>query len=270
MEENVPAVSRLAVRLPPFWPNNPALWFAQVEASFLCAGVTADTTKFALVVSQLDHRFAAEVQDIITAPPETDSYGRLKAELIRRVSASQEERVRQVLTQEDIGDKKPSQYLRHLRSKVDACTVPDTLLRTLWSSRLPAQIKAIVASQTDTSLDAVADLADRIQDAIEPSACRSTVAACSNASMVTRADYDRLEGKVEALTTQIGELLSNQNARGRFRKRSRSRSRSSTNSSATGGAVQHDVCWYHRKFGDQAHKCTSPCSYQSNNNGSRN
>ncbi|MGX9339102.1 hypothetical protein, partial [Pantoea dispersa] len=71
------AVSRLAVWLPPFWPNNPALWFAQVEASFLYSGITADLTKFALVVSQLDQQYAAEVQDLITAPPGSNSYDRL-------------------------------------------------------------------------------------------------------------------------------------------------------------------------------------------------
>ncbi|XP_049948027.1 uncharacterized protein LOC126456319 [Schistocerca serialis cubense] len=135
------AVSRIAIRLPPFWPDNPVLWFAQAEASFSCAGITVEATKFALIVSQLDQRYAAEVQDIITAPPEAGAYARLKSELIRRVAASQEDRIRQVLTQEEIGDRKPSQYLRHLRSKVDTVTVPDSLLRTLWSSRLPPQIK---------------------------------------------------------------------------------------------------------------------------------
>ncbi|XP_049831417.1 uncharacterized protein LOC126272542 [Schistocerca gregaria] len=100
------SVARLAVRPPPFWPHNPSLWFAQVEANFSYAGITVDDTKFALVVSQLDHQYAAEVQEIIISPPGTNSYDRLKAELIRSVSASQEERIRQVLTEEDIGDGK--------------------------------------------------------------------------------------------------------------------------------------------------------------------
>lgn len=295
--ETIPSVSRLAVRLPTFWPHNPALWFAQVEASFQYAGITADSTKFSLVVSQLEHRYAAEVEDVIRSPPATNAYEKLKTELIRRVSASQEERIRQVLTQEDIGDRKPSQYLRHLRSKVDVGTVPDNLLRTLWSSRLPPQVKAIVASQTEMSLDAVADLADKISDALTPAPMSASVAACTSVpgtpinqvlptnfsaqtgvpttmchgittTMVTRADYDNLAAKVESLTKRIDELLFRRDgSRDRNRYRRRSRSRSSA-TSTTSGQEQHTVCWYHRRFGDQAHKCTSPCTYP-NANGNR-
>lgn len=289
-EETITSVSRLAVRLPMFWPHNPALWFTQVEASFQYAGITADSTKFALVVSQLEHRYAAEIEDVITAPPATNAYEKLKSELIRRVSASQEERIRQVLTQEDIGDRKPSQYLRHLRSKVDVGTVPDNLLRTLWSSRLPPQVKAIIASQTDMSLDAVADLADKIADALIPAPMSASVATCSSVTgtpinlvppanfyaptgvpaatchgitgtMVTRADYDSLAAKVESLTKRIDELLSRRDSsRDRNRNRRRSRSRSSATSTQS-GQEQHTVCWYHRRFGEQAHKCTSPCTH---------
>jgi len=38
------AVYRVAVRLPPFWPDRPAVWFAQAEAQFELAGITRHTT----------------------------------------------------------------------------------------------------------------------------------------------------------------------------------------------------------------------------------
>jgi hypothetical protein len=79
-------VSRVAVRLPPFWVERPAVWFAQAEAQFFLAGVSSETTKFFHVISQPDHRYAAEVEDIITSLPERDPYTKLRNELVQRLS----------------------------------------------------------------------------------------------------------------------------------------------------------------------------------------
>jgi hypothetical protein len=79
-------VSRVAVRVPPFWAERPAVWFAQAEAQFFLAGVNSEKTKFFLVISQLDYRCAAEVEDIITSPPERDPYTTLRTKLVQRLS----------------------------------------------------------------------------------------------------------------------------------------------------------------------------------------
>jgi hypothetical protein len=42
------------------------------------AGVSSEKTKFFHVISQLDRRYAAEIQDIITSSPERDPYTTLK------------------------------------------------------------------------------------------------------------------------------------------------------------------------------------------------
>jgi hypothetical protein len=132
------AIYKVAVRLPPFWPDRPALWFVQAEAQFELAAITSEKTKFN-IISQLDHRHAAEVEDVITSPPEREPYKTLKSELVRRLSTSREERVRQLLMREEIGDRKPSQFLGHLKSL--APEVPDDFLRSLWSSLLPLTFK---------------------------------------------------------------------------------------------------------------------------------
>jgi len=87
-------VYTVSVRLPPFWPDRPAVWFAQAEAQFELSAITRQRTKFNYVVSQLNQQQAAEVEDIITSPPDQDPYDRLKAELVRRLSTSREQRVR--------------------------------------------------------------------------------------------------------------------------------------------------------------------------------
>jgi hypothetical protein len=63
MDENAtpsPKISRVAVRLPPFWPERPDVWFSEADAQFSLAGTTNETTKVHYVISQLDQRYAEE------------------------------------------------------------------------------------------------------------------------------------------------------------------------------------------------------------------
>jgi hypothetical protein len=203
------ALCRVAVRLPPFWPDRPALWFSQAEAQFELAAVTSERTKFNHIISQLDHRHAAEVEDVITSPPEREPYKRLKSELVRRLSTSREQRVRQLLIHEEMGDRKPSQFLRHLKSL--APEIPDDFFRSIWSSRLPPHIQAILAGQSEGDLDSVSQLADRICEVAPRPTAACVSPAVENASLVKR---------IEVLPRQVASLTFN-----RTRRRSHSRSR---------------------------------------------
>ena len=64
----------LSLHLPPFWPADPALWFAQVE------DITIEKTKYEYVVASLSSKHASEVRDIIlhrtTTPPAAVPNGR--------------------------------------------------------------------------------------------------------------------------------------------------------------------------------------------------
>jgi hypothetical protein len=85
-DSSAPAeISRVAVRLLPFWAERPAMWFAQAEAQFTLAGISSEQIKFCYVISQLDHRHTPEVEDIITYPPEQDPYATLRTKLVRRL-----------------------------------------------------------------------------------------------------------------------------------------------------------------------------------------
>jgi hypothetical protein len=145
-----------------FWAEWPAMWSAQAEVQFFLARVRSKKTKLYHVISQLDHQYATELEDKITSPPEQDRYTTLKTELMRRLSPSREQRVRQLLTLEEMGDRKPSQFLRHLRSL--APDVPDDFLRSIWSSRLPPNIQVNLAGQHECSFDAAAHCEDRIPE----------------------------------------------------------------------------------------------------------
>ena len=52
---------RVAVRLPPFWPDKPAFWLAQTEVQFELNGISSQKAKFNQVVSQFNQHVASEV-----------------------------------------------------------------------------------------------------------------------------------------------------------------------------------------------------------------
>ena len=55
---------------------------AQIEVQFALSNITQDATNSYYVISQLDNKWAAELQDVITKPPPTGAYERIKAELL--------------------------------------------------------------------------------------------------------------------------------------------------------------------------------------------
>ena len=75
-----------------------------------------EVTKFNYIASHLDYRVVVDVEDIIKNPPTEKSYSVLQTKLIEPLSASIKQRVRQLFSDEELGDHKPSQFLRHCRS----------------------------------------------------------------------------------------------------------------------------------------------------------
>ena len=61
-------VAAVSIKVPPFWSEQPAIWFSQLESQFLIKGITAQQTKFAYVVANLTQEVAIRIPDIIATP----------------------------------------------------------------------------------------------------------------------------------------------------------------------------------------------------------
>lgn len=242
-------IFKVGVRVPPFWPEEPEIWFSQLEGQFANAGISSDTTKFYYVISQLDRQFSKEVKDIIVNPPENNKYAKIKAELIKRLSDSRERKMQQLLMHEELGDRKPSQFLRHLEGLADR-QLTDEFLRTIWVSRLPPNIQTVLAAQPATPLEVLAEVADRVHDIASPSAVN--VASTSNVSAI-----DTMAREIAEIKEQLKNLSMHSNRRPRPRSRDyRGRSRSRSN------YRKFPNCWYHSKYGETARKCVKPCDFK--------
>lgn len=248
-------ISKIAVRVPPFWPEEPEIWFANLEGQFCIAGITADSTKFYYVISQLDQQYSKEVKDIITSPPATGKYEKIKSELIRRLCASQEKKVQQLLMHEELGDRKPSQFLRHLQG-LAGVKVPEDFLKTIWTSRLPENIQTVLAGQPQAPLEVLADLADRVHDIVPSKPGQVASTSCAPASTM-----ESMAREIAALRKQLAELTTRQS-----RKHTRGRSRSRSNTRSQSNYRKFPICWYHHKHGSKASKCIKPCDYKSSGN----
>lgn len=247
------AVSAFTLKLPPYWSSDPEMWFQQVEAQFRTRGITAQRTKFDYIVASLSPEFATEVRDLIIRPPDTDPYNALREQLIKRTTASEQRKLQQLFSAEELGDRKPTQLLRRIQQLLGerATTTDGTFLRELFLQRLPSNVRMILASTSASStLDELAELADKIMDVASPSV--SAVQPTPPPQLSTevdqlRAEVTRLQGLVKSLTQQH-----------------RSRRRESTPRPHTPdppSATTGQLCWYHLTYGDAAKKCKSPCEW---------
>lgn len=256
-----PALAAISVKLPPFWPADPEVWFAQVEAQFTTRGITAQKTRFEYIISSLSPEFAVEVRDLLLTPPADNPYDTLKAQLIKRTTASEQRKLQQLISGEELGDRKPTQLLRRMQQLLGdklGTADPHTFLRELFLQRLPANVRMVLASaDVAMDMDKLADLADKVMEVATP-----TVAAISD----TRTDpppvtsgpseVQRLREEVARLAARIDSLNT------RSRKRSNSRPRRTA--SPAPPTTTQELCWYHTKFGEAAQKCKEPCTWDLN------
>ena len=249
-------VAAISIKLPPFWPTDPTVWFAQVEAQFSTRGITAQRTRFEYIIASLSPEFAVEVRDLLIRPPTDTPYNTLKAELIKRTAASEQRKLQQLISGEELGDRKPTQLLRRMQQLLGdhlGPSVDNAFLKELFLQRLPANVRMVLASADGTTdLAKLADMADKV---VEVSS--STVAAVSHSSSTDGNEMEKLRAEVTRLSNLVASLSTSRPRRSR----SFSRGRRPRSPAPTDEQPQY-ICWYHKKFGEAAKKCQDHCTWE--------
>ena len=264
-----PMVGPINIKLPPFWASDPQIWFAQVEAQFATRRITSQTTKFSHVVAALQPEIAQEVRDVLLNPPADSPYNHLKEELTRRTSESEQRRLQLLLTELELGDRKPSQFLRKMRQLLGDHKLEENILKQLFVQRLPANVQLILAtSSTSLTNEQVADLADRIMDVPVPAVHVASAPSPSDSAVADlKADIAALTEQVRSLQQQLRSRSRSRGPQGRSRtpkssaQTTTSGSDPSRSDAAAGTNQDKPYCWYHETWGNDAHKCRPPCSF---------
>ncbi|KAJ8731804.1 hypothetical protein PYW08_014534 [Mythimna loreyi] len=282
MKSDVATIS-LPARLPPFWRQNPRLWFAQFEAAVAASKIGEDQ-KFNLVVPLLGCSDLEQIADIILNPPQTGKYSTLKNRLISTYQESDHRQLQKLLSGLELGDQKPSQLLRKMRD-LSGKLLTDEALKVMWLNQLPTQVRAVLSINTESTLEVLSAMADKMMEHFEPASVAAVSTAPSTStsshenhqtSAINNLQVNLLSKQIEKLSLEIAELRTSwqQRAahtrptrpRSRYSSSTRQRSISRQNSRASSKPGDADwLCYYHHRFGEDARKCESPCSKRKEN-----
>ena len=271
-----------AFRLPPFSADETELWLAQVECACRVSGIDDNEVKFNLLAANLPLEVAAQVRDVVTSQP--PDYNALKEALKNRLTQSRAARLSELLRNQQLGDQRPTQLLLRMRTELSATgDVPQgsQLLRTLFLQRLPQSARAALSLLAeDTPLDQLAMAADRFMASSSPAVISAlgTSAAPAAGPPATAAVGPADGGTIAALCTMVASLTASVNrleARSRDREpdagharrawRPRSRSRPARQQRERQQPQPDTLCFYHYRFGADAHNCEPPCSWPAGN-----
>ncbi|XP_064462042.1 uncharacterized protein LOC135372334 [Ornithodoros turicata] len=280
------SIHHYAIRLPPFWSHNPTVWFLQVECQFALSAITSQLAKFRHVVSVLPQEVAAQLIDVLTAPPAANPYDALKTALLERTTASERKRFQELLSAEDLGDRRPTELLRNMQNLLGerAVTFDASFLKQLFLQRLPPTVQMILTSASTLSLPELALLPDKVMEVAphsisaipsatitnppirpHPQACPPPALPPGDPIVQLREDFERLSAMVASAVAPHSPRPRHRSPR-RFGSRS-SRRRRSPRRTAEDPPI--GPCWYHQRFGTEARRCTRPCTWSGNATGDR-
>nr|XP_037272726.1 uncharacterized protein LOC119164606 [Rhipicephalus microplus] len=260
-----PTTNASELKLPHFWPQNPRVWFSQIEAHFELRRITSQQSKYLHVVSALPPDIADALDDVLASTPSEKPYDELKSTILKRLEVSEQSRLQQLLSHEELGDQRPSllHRMRQLLGQQVSEERRHPLLRELFLQRLPLSTQMILAGSDDVTLERLGQLADRITDCTEPP--KMSIAAMGRYEHADQ--LGRLEDRVDRLAAAVENLaLSNKHRPARHRSPSRTRSPQHRGHSSE---AEQNICWYHRRFREQATRCTHSCSWTGNAPASR-
>lgn len=243
-------------QMPPFMRSDPEFWILRCEAIFDMYHVRSQQRRYSHLMSALPEAIALEVRDFFEKAPDSDPYSALRQAIIDRTAISDQKRIKELLSEVSLGDRTPSQLLRHMKHLAGNSRLDNKFLKELWLQRLPENLRSLLSIFMDNI--GLEDLAVKADRAYEHTNSRV---------LEVREDSNETSSTMKLLS-DIQQRLANLEVRrpsrsSTHRPRSNSRPVGKHSRSSSRSSVSHDICWFHATYGDKARRCRPGCQYKS-------
>jgi hypothetical protein len=257
----VPAqVAHVAVKLPDFWVKDPKMWFAQAEAQFRRARVTAETTMYDYILMKLPQDVVMSVRALVSAieadpVKQEQSYTLMKEALLGSYGMTKWQMAYSLLDHPDLGDRRPSAMMAEMLSLRYETTAPDSLFLALFLRRLPASIRDHLAAANHTTATEMATHADILWDA------RSTTTVSAVTDSLAAVSVRSASPRYSRSPDRRARSPVNRGGGGRQPPRPPTPGRQDGKSSSN----KNKWCFNHKKYGDKAYTCCwDKCKFAEN------
>jgi hypothetical protein len=245
------------VKLPPFWPHAPALWFSQIECLFHVKQVTDQFQKYCHVVGSLPHESLRQVADIVEAPPAETPYVAIKQRLMAAHQMTSFQRAEKLFAMPALGNRKPSELMAAMLEICPRGEEKTDLFACLFLQRLPREIRILLADADHKDPKLLAEKADQLwgHHSIE----------AVGISVVQEDD-----GLVAAMRSDNGGGRGRGGRGGRGNHRRGRGAGGGTRAAMAESDISKEarlaagLCLRHWRYGDQAHGCEQPCAWPGN------
>ena len=259
-------------------PADAEAWFAQAEFVFDLRKINDEQTRAHLLMEAIPRDLYKNIWPRYIHEKRTSTYTSLKEELLSYHSKSPATRAQEFFKHIGVpaGDLSPSTILHTLQNLTempktrtkDACQL--NIHMEMMLQRFPKHIRAHLPDYRDMDEKDFLLKADIIAEAH-----RSANSVIAAAATTTHFDSSNSDSDSDSDSKQMAASLQKPKDRRRQRRSSRRRSSSrrkndrshnrSRNRTRNRSTEKPSVCFFHRKFGEKAYKCTIPCAFKPKN-----
>ncbi|KAL1241480.1 hypothetical protein TSPI_10377 [Trichinella spiralis] len=152
--------------IPTFNTVDPELWFLGLDLFFQRQHIVDEVDELHMALTAMPDEAVAEFRDFLpNALNLPDPFTTFKQLCLKRTAQTKDQRILQALTNEELNDGKPSQFLRRLQRLLGGDS--DDIVGSLFLSRFPLPIRTAFVPFQDRPLTERAELADQIA-ALQP------------------------------------------------------------------------------------------------------